>query len=286
MITGFSGEPDLAAVLSNVHAGLVYVTFRNSLLRRVDINFAQQSAAEKFVLQHKTSPLVVNGVQLSVAFDLSRRALPIPHETAVEIFNRGTTRVLGISMTHNPTNPAPVKEEDILALHDHPDPKGGVIRLSKTVIDNAKDGVAREYWGVEYFSVEACLSVRQKLLSSWRSKFAGCVPLRLVDPCGGLEVGTVSSKYYHSEIMTPTNVARSAFRPSSTQSPSYGSRSPYSKDGRSSSAIPFVKTRRPQPDGRGRYGAAIKFPGPPCHTACSTDSAQIHWRRPHRLRCR
>jgi hypothetical protein len=186
LITGFTDLPDLDAVTRQIRGGNLYSITRDFVRKTVSVTFVLPSAADVFVQRHRSisEPFVVNNVRLTVQFDQAGTPLAIPENTEVEIFSRGSTRVLGLSLRSNTPGFSVITPEDILALfHGYSDPRGGVVRLFKKKTDHPGDGIAREFIYVEFFSIEACLSVRWSIMSSSNPKFSGCIPLRGTDPC-------------------------------------------------------------------------------------------------------
>jgi hypothetical protein len=153
----------------------------------VELVFLHQHDAEHFLTSSASTGLTLHSKPLSATWTPEKQPLPIPDPVALEIFNRGKSRVMGISIRPDLYHTELIEPEDIIGLNaEIQDPRGGILRMSKKATGCAEEGTEREVIGVEFACVMACLAAWSRIereSSTWE-KFRACVVVSLADSCG------------------------------------------------------------------------------------------------------
>lgn len=158
--------------------------------------FVQQHAAETFVEAWKEGGFTLGEISLKVDFDANKKPVSISSGMGAEVFARLVTRAMIITIAPGLSEGQEIQPEDILQLNSHlVDPRGGVLRMKKKKsVESTTEGIKRDVIGIEFDSIESCLSARSKIERMDNGKFAGCTVLRYADPCGKITEDTSHRK--------------------------------------------------------------------------------------------
>lgn len=190
LITGFTTQIDIDAVVENIRCGMLFSATPDPDNKALHLVFVQPAAAVEFYHLCQHEPLVVDDIHLSVDFNVDEKLPVIPPSLAVAIFHGGWTRVLGVCRPSNIPGAHVIKPADFYGLLDCPN--GGVLRMSRK--EKSAGEVPLDLYTVHYWSVALCMEAKAEVEQNRTGKWTNCTTVRLADPCGGLELKSVGGE--------------------------------------------------------------------------------------------